>query len=183
MGFLRPSFNLLDEDLDEGDAEGKFTSTFMIYVSVLFHPFSLITCILPLIIEGELSVKVTEEENKIMTEKNIFDSIREKAKSFPEFPPSNIVQSPSTEALILTRKRTREKQLESYSEVEVLNELGENIPKWSMAKSYVEPSEAEQNAHNTGNHPIQNNHITARNSDASNFMDDAGILFYLKIFS
>ncbi|XP_048327609.1 DExH-box ATP-dependent RNA helicase DExH17 isoform X11 [Ziziphus jujuba] len=135
-----PSFNLLDEDLDE----------------------------------GELSVKVTEEENKIMTEKNIFDSIREKAKSFPEFPPSNIVQSPSTEALILTRKRTREKQLESYSEVEVLNELGENIPKWSMAKSYVEPSEAEQNAHNTGNHPIQNNHITARNSDASNFMDDAG---------
>ncbi|XP_024928595.1 DExH-box ATP-dependent RNA helicase DExH17 isoform X2 [Ziziphus jujuba] len=169
-----PSFNLLDEDLDEGDAEGKFTSTFMIYVSVLFHPFSLITCILPLIIEGELSVKVTEEENKIMTEKNIFDSIREKAKSFPEFPPSNIVQSPSTEALILTRKRTREKQLESYSEVEVLNELGENIPKWSMAKSYVEPSEAEQNAHNTGNHPIQNNHITARNSDASNFMDDAG---------
>ncbi|XP_024928597.1 DExH-box ATP-dependent RNA helicase DExH17 isoform X5 [Ziziphus jujuba] len=148
-----PSFNLLDEDLDEGDAEGKFTSTFMIYVSVLFHPFSLITCILPLIIEGELSVKVTEEENKIMTEKNIFDSIREKAKSFPEFPPSNIVQSPSTEALILTRKRTREKQLESYSEVEVLNELGENIPKWSMAKSYVEPSEAEQNAHNTGGLP------------------------------
>lgn len=118
-----------------------------------------------------------------MTEKNIFDSIREKSKSFPELLASNIVHSPSTEALILARKRSREKQFESYSEVEVLKELGENVPGWSVAKSYVEPSEAEQNAHNIGNYQIQKNHITAKNSDTSNFMEDTGIKFYLKIFT
>lgn len=94
-----------------------------------------------------------------------------------------MAHSPSTEILKLTRKRSREKQLESHSEVEVLEELeAENIPTWPVDKPYVEPSEEKQSGYNVGIHQTPENHTKAKTSDSSNFIDDSGTFFYLKIF-
>lgn len=79
----------------------------------------------------------------------MFDHIREKAKNFPVLAPSNVVRSPSSEPLILTRKRAREKQLEPYNEVEVLEELEWNkIPRWAVVNPSSESKETEQNQNN-----------------------------------
>lgn len=113
-----------------------------------------------------------------MTEKNILESVREKAKSFPELVASNVALSPSIETLNLRRKRTREKQLQSHNDVEVLEEFQEdNIPKGPLVKPYTELSEDKQSGRD---HQTPENHIRAKTSDSSNFMDDTGTFLCLK---
>lgn len=71
--------------------------------------------------------------------------------------------SPSSEALIFTRKRTREKQLEPYSEAEVLEETHRNkIPRQSVVNPSSEPREPEDNGLSTNKCMPPNHHITAR---------------------
>ncbi|TQD98072.1 hypothetical protein C1H46_016337 [Malus baccata] len=119
--------------------------------------------------EDEVAAKAEEEECKIITHQTVFDHIREKAKNFPVLVASNGAHSASTEPLVLTRKRAREKQLEPHREFEVLEELEWNkIPRRTAVNPSSEPKEAEQNQHNTNNLP------TPRSSATMNPMDDRG---------
>ncbi|KAA8548132.1 hypothetical protein F0562_004607 [Nyssa sinensis] len=61
--------------------------------------------------EGTPVIETEDDECKIITERTVFDHIREKAKNFPVLASSNN-PCPSSEALVLIRKRTREKHLE-----------------------------------------------------------------------
>ncbi|XP_027153798.1 DExH-box ATP-dependent RNA helicase DExH17 [Coffea eugenioides] len=74
--------------------------------------------------EGASRVDTEDDECKIITEKTVFDHIREKAKTFPALEISNNACSPSLETLTLIRKRTREKQLELDNSFEILEEKG-----------------------------------------------------------
>ncbi|KAK6937447.1 hypothetical protein RJ641_030955 [Dillenia turbinata] len=65
-----------------------------------------------------------EEDCKIITEKTVFDHIRRKAKNFPVLASLDIPSSSSSQAMILTRKRTHEKLLESHHATKILKETG-----------------------------------------------------------
>ncbi|XP_021824640.1 DExH-box ATP-dependent RNA helicase DExH17 isoform X1 [Prunus avium] len=118
-----PSFNLLDEESEEDEAAAN-------------------------VHEDEIAAKAEDGECKIITQQTVFDHIREKAKNFPVLAASNVVCSPSSEPLVLTRKRAREKQLEPYNEVQVLEELEWNkIPRWAVVNPSSEFKETEQNQH------------------------------------
>ncbi|KAM1239236.1 hypothetical protein ACFX13_045693 [Malus domestica] len=117
--------------------------------------------------EDEVAAKDEEEDCKIITHQTVFDHIREKAKNFPVLVASNGAHSASTEPLVLTRKRAREKQIEPHREFEVLEELEWNkIPRRTAVNPSSKPKEAEQNQHNTNNLP------TPRSSATLNPMDD-----------
>lgn len=89
---------------------------------------------------------------------------------------SNSVFPPSSEPLVLARKRAREKKLEPDIKVEVLEELEWNkIPRRTVVNPSSEPKEAEQHLSSINNHP------TPRSSSALNFMDDRGEIFYCQI--
>lgn len=63
-------------------------------------------------------VAETEDDDcKIITEKTVFDHIREKAKNLPFLPMSNDT-SPSLEAFTLIKQRTREMHLELDNDFE-----------------------------------------------------------------
>ncbi|KAL5572762.1 hypothetical protein UlMin_022359 [Ulmus minor] len=125
-----PSFNILDEV--EAVIQGK----------------------LPVEIEEVEVDEEEEEECKIITEQEIFDHIREKAKSFPYLgAASNSSYPPSIETLNLARKRTREKQFEVHNEVEFLED-----PSWASFKPSLD--KAEQNGQNSNDNPTPDNHIT-----------------------
>lgn len=137
-----PSFNLLDDEFEEDEVAANIR-------------------------EDEVAAKAEEEECKIITHQTVFDHIREKAKNFPLLVASNGAHSASTEPLVLTRKRAREKQLEPHREFEVLEELEWNkIPRRTAVNPFSEPKEAEQNQHN------MNNLRTPRSSATMNPMDD-----------
>ncbi|KAK9925336.1 hypothetical protein M0R45_033663 [Rubus argutus] len=137
-----PSFKLLDEDSEEDEVADKVQ-------------------------EDEVAAKVRNDEYKIATQQTVFDHIREKAKNFPVLVASNSVFPPSSEPLVLARKRAREKKLEPDSKVEVLEELEWNkIPRRTVVNPSSEPKEAEQHLSRINNHP------TPRSSSALNFMDD-----------
>ncbi|XP_009334110.2 DExH-box ATP-dependent RNA helicase DExH17 isoform X1 [Pyrus x bretschneideri] len=137
-----PSFNLLDDEFEEDEVAANIR-------------------------EDEVAAKAEEEECKIITHQTVFDHIREKAKNFPVLVASNGAHSASTEPLVLTRKRAREKQLEPHREFEVLEELEWNkIPRRTAVNPSSEPKEAEQNQHNMNNLP------TPRSSATMNPMDD-----------
>ncbi|XP_068336136.1 DExH-box ATP-dependent RNA helicase DExH17 [Pyrus communis] len=137
-----PSFNLLDDEFEEDEVAANIR-------------------------EDEVAAKAEEEECKIITHQTVFDHIREKAKNFPVLVASNGAHSASTEPLVLTRKRAREKQLEPHREFEVLEELEWNkIPRRPAVNPSSEPKEAEQNQHNMNNLP------TPRSSATMNPMDD-----------
>ncbi|RXH89396.1 hypothetical protein DVH24_031753 [Malus domestica] len=149
-----PSFNLLDDEFEEGRVVFKS-----------FPPNH--QQISPRISEDEVAAKDEEEDCKIITHQTVFDHIREKAKNFPVLVASNGAHSASTEPLVLTRKRAREKQIEPHREFEVLEELEWNkIPRRTAVNPSSKPKEAEQNQHNTNNLP------TPRSSATLNPMDD-----------
>ncbi|XP_050271163.1 DExH-box ATP-dependent RNA helicase DExH17 isoform X3 [Quercus robur] len=116
--------------------------------------------------EGEPDVEDKEDDCKIITEKTVFDHIREKSKNFPILAASSSASSPLSETLIFTRKRTREKQLELQSEVEVLEETDRNkIPRQSVVNPSSETIEAEDYGLDTYKCMTPNHHITARSLD------------------
>ncbi|KAJ6949524.1 DExH-box ATP-dependent RNA helicase DExH17 isoform X3 [Populus alba x Populus x berolinensis] len=62
--------------------------------------------------EGEPGFEIQNDSCKIISEQTIFEHIREKAKNFPLLTTSSNVCSPSSEAMLLTRKRRRDKAIE-----------------------------------------------------------------------
>lgn len=123
-------------------------------------------------IEGELAVETEEEECKIITEQTVFDHIREKAKNFPVLATSNNVQSPSSEAWTLPRKRIRANQVELDSAVEetdrndVLHQIV-HIPS-------SEPQEVDQSKSLT---PKQQTTARGSGTSAKSLVNDRGALF------
>ena len=67
---------------------------------------------LPWNTEGEPGFEIQDDSCKIISEQTIFEHIREKAKNFPLLTTSSNVCSPSSEAMLLTRKRSRDKAIE-----------------------------------------------------------------------
>ncbi|KAH7851890.1 hypothetical protein Vadar_017925 [Vaccinium darrowii] len=76
--------------------------------------------------EGGPSIETEESECRIITPRTVFDHIREKAKSLPSLATSINAFSPSSKALLLIRKRTRERQLECSNAIEVMGETESN---------------------------------------------------------
>ncbi|RQO85692.1 hypothetical protein POPTR_001G348200v4 [Populus trichocarpa] len=74
--------------------------------------FKLIDEDLELGVEGEPGFEIQDDSCKIISEQTIFEHIREKAKNFPLLTSSSNVCSPSSEAMLLTRKRSRDKAIE-----------------------------------------------------------------------
>ncbi|KAJ8749924.1 hypothetical protein K2173_013839 [Erythroxylum novogranatense] len=62
--------------------------------------------------EDAVGTEIKKETDKILSEKTIFDHIREKAKSFPSISISTNGSSPSSKAFLLTKKRPREKDVD-----------------------------------------------------------------------
>lgn len=133
--------------------------------------------LLGLILTDDLPARVKEAEDcRIITEQEIFQHIREKAKNFPGLLASNSTYSPSTETLILAKKRTREKQFEYNSEEEVLEEsAGYRFQKQLNLESSSGTNEVKQNGHGTGRDQTQENQITTRSSGISNLSDNIGV--------
>ncbi|KAI3784705.1 hypothetical protein L1987_43808 [Smallanthus sonchifolius] len=93
-----PSFKLLDEDSDEGEP----------------------------VVENN-NVVDQDDDCKIITERTVFDHIREKAKSLPSLAAKPTTEySPSEETLSLLRKRTRDRQL-ALSDTEEFLDLTEGF--------------------------------------------------------
>ncbi|XP_071713021.1 LOW QUALITY PROTEIN: DExH-box ATP-dependent RNA helicase DExH17-like [Rutidosis leptorrhynchoides] len=93
-----PSFKLLDEDLDEGEA----------------------------VVENNND----DDDCRIVTERTIFDHIREKAKTLPSLAANPTTEyPPSEETLSLLRKQTRDRQLALGDTLEFLNQTasGSNL--------------------------------------------------------
>lgn len=114
-----------------------------------------------------------EDDNcKIITERTVFDHIRNKAKNLPVLATANNECSPSLQTLALIRKRNRKKQLELDSAIEIFEETDENkISHQSLAMSSAEPKKAEQSRHCTDKDMIPD----CRISSATNYtINDAG---------
>ncbi|KAI8019780.1 DExH-box ATP-dependent RNA helicase DExH17 [Camellia lanceoleosa] len=79
------------------------------------------------------SFETEDSECKIINQRTVFDHIREKAKSFPNLAASPNACPPSSETLLLIRKRTHEKHLEHNNAIEVLEETeGNKIPRSNL---------------------------------------------------
>ncbi|XP_043725479.1 DExH-box ATP-dependent RNA helicase DExH17 [Telopea speciosissima] len=132
-----PSFNLLQDDMDEG----VFTET-------------------------------EEPECEILTEKTIFDHIRRKAKNFPVLATTKTIDSSSSspELLILTRKRTREKQLQLYGATEVLTVETDTteIPRDIVVIPDQDSRTIRQFSYGSGEGAAMKNQIVSKSSSSSN---------------
>lgn len=73
-------------------------------------------------IQAVPSAEYEDDDCKIITDRTVFDHIREKAKDFPSLAKSRVTCSPSSETLSLIKKRTRERQLVMDSLTEVSHE-------------------------------------------------------------
>ncbi|KAJ7970807.1 DExH-box ATP-dependent RNA helicase [Quillaja saponaria] len=126
--------------------------------------------------EGEPVLKIEKEDDcKIITEKTVFDHIRQKAKTFPLLPASDNVHSPSAEVLCLTRKRSRENRRELH-DVEILEEKNVlKFPRHSVVNPLVEFVGAEQNGHDIYQYLTLKDHDTSRSSNDIDLLADGGV--------
>lgn len=122
-----PSFNLLDEELEES----KMPSFKLVDEDTD---------------EGSPAMLVEDADCKIINEQTVFDHIRKKAKNLPILATSNVDPqfSPSLETLTLIRKSNRERQLELDSAIEVLDDMDEESNSHLNLVSLAEPKKAEQ---------------------------------------
>lgn len=108
----------------------------------------------------------------------MFQHIREKAKNFPVLTTSNNVHSPSSEPLILTRKRPRERYTQLCDELDDLKETeGCTFLQSTLVNQSSGSTDAELNEHSVNNYPTPKSHTTAESQGTFNLMDDTGALF------
>ncbi|KAL2500073.1 ATP-dependent DNA helicase MER3-like protein [Abeliophyllum distichum] len=118
------------------------------------------------------AVEIEDQDCKILTDRTVFDHLREKAKNLPILPVSNDTCSPSLETLTLIRKRTREKHLELDSGIEFLEEKeSSKIPRGNVVIQYPELTEIEQSRHFLDKDATPDGH---NSSIGSYLMSDAG---------
>ncbi|CBI34887.3 unnamed protein product, partial [Vitis vinifera] len=129
--------------------------------------------------EGSPAIETEDDECKIITEQTVFEHIRKKSKSFNVLTKSNASVSPSSEALILTRKRTHEQQLELHV-TEALEETERSkIPRRAMVSPFLHSREAELNGPGISKNSTTKYQPATGSLVVMNFMDDRGaFLFY-----
>ncbi|CAA2997099.1 D -box ATP-dependent RNA helicase D 17 isoform X1 [Olea europaea subsp. europaea] len=119
-------------------------------------------------------VEIEDSDCKTMTERTVFDHLREKSKNLPTLPISNDTCSPSLETFTLIRKRTREKHLELDSGTEFQDEKeGSKIPRGNVIIPYPELTEVEQTRQFLDKDSSPDGH---NSSIASYLMSDTGKL-------
>lgn len=193
MTFLtRPSFNLLDEELeeskmpsfkliDEDTDEDQICGNVYAFYHILLYLFYLIV-LMHRINAGSPAMLVEDDDCKIITERTVFDHICKKAKNLPILATSNVEPqcSPSLETLTLIRKRNRERQLELDSAIGVLDDMNEESNShWNLV-SPAKPKEAEQ-SRQVDKDLIPNCHINAAyaaNSTGELIDQDSSISVY-----
>lgn len=104
--------------------------------------------LLSCIVAGKTAAGVEDDDCKVITEKEVFQHIREKSRNFPIFTASNNAHSASSEPLILTRKRFREQHLQLRDELDVQEETeGSIVPQATLLNPFSGSTEAELKEH------------------------------------
>ncbi|XP_065878318.1 DExH-box ATP-dependent RNA helicase DExH17 isoform X2 [Euphorbia lathyris] len=119
--------------------------------------------------EDDHAVEMNADNCRILSEQEIFDHIREKAKNFPLFTPLRTACSPLTEAIVFKRKHRREKDLElDVIEVSEGSGISQHFPNLTS-----DIRESKRSVHiNNYLHP---KHVTAAgNLVTSNVKNDKG---------
>lgn len=172
----RPSFSLLDEDLGEGIAfsltlmQNFFLVIFFIFLLSTYHHYLCVTA-------GKTAAGVEDDDCRVITEKKVFQHIREKARNFPISTASNNAQSASSEPLILTRKHFYEQRLQLHDELDVPEETeGSIFPQATLLNLSSGSTEAELKEHGF------NSSLTAAgNLGTINLLDDTGAFSLPKV--
>ncbi|KAK3032096.1 hypothetical protein RJ639_036310 [Escallonia herrerae] len=76
--------------------------------------------------DGAPAIETEDNDCQIISERTVFDHIREKAKKLPVLATSTHECCPSLETLTLIRKRTRERQLEVNNIIEIFEDAEKN---------------------------------------------------------
>ncbi|GAY46808.1 hypothetical protein CUMW_099840, partial [Citrus unshiu] len=127
--------------------------------------------------EGKTAAGVEDDDCRVITEKKVFQHIREKARNFPISTASNNAQSASSEPLILTRKHFYEQRLQLHDELDVPEETeGGIFPQATLLNPSSGSTEAELKEHGF------NSSLTAAgNLGTINLLDDTGAFSLPKI--
>ncbi|KAL9454808.1 hypothetical protein AB3S75_010249 [Citrus x aurantiifolia] len=118
--------------------------------------------------EGKTAAGVEDDDCRVITEKKVFQHIREKARNFPISTASNNAHSASSEPLILTRKHFYEQRLQLHDELDVPEETeGSIFPQTTLLNPSSGSTEAELKEHGF------NSSLTAAgNLGTINLLDD-----------
>lgn len=124
--------------------------------------------------EGGRALEVEEDKYKIITEKTVFDHIREKSRNFSLLPAFGIIRCPSVE-VFLPRSHGREKRSYSRHEVIVLDD-DDKVPGENDVNLPSELRKAEDDDINLC--LTLNDHNTAENSNSVSSIVGKGTPFY-----
>jgi len=158
----------LDESLDEGTTPEMIILTFMILENLLssFFCFTWVLAIVMsifLVEEDGHALGVEEDKCKMITEKTVFDHIRQKAKSFSLLSAFDNIRCPSLE-VFLSKDNTRVKSHNHHHEIVVLDdEDGLQVPQPNGVNLPVELKKAEQDG--IKHHLTLNDHDTTGSSN------------------
>ena len=133
----------MDEKIQEGNTHETILFCYMIVKTIL--PFTYLFCV-----EGEYALEVEDDECKIITEKTVFDHIREKAKNFSLLSAFDNICCPPLEVL-LARNHAHDKRPALSHDVVVLDDADRpKVPQTNEANLPAELRKAERNGiHNT----------------------------------
>ncbi|TKY63226.1 ATP-dependent DNA helicase MER3-like [Spatholobus suberectus] len=125
-------------------------------------------------VEGGHALGVEEDKCKIITEKTVFDHIREKAKNFSLLSAFDNIRCPSLEVL-LSRNHALERRPDHRHEVVVLDDEDElEVPRQNDANLPAELRKAEHDDINF--YPTLNDHSTTGSSKNMSSIVDTGVL-------
>ncbi|KAJ6302004.1 hypothetical protein OIU77_016164 [Salix suchowensis] len=110
--------------------------------------------------EGEPGFEIQNDSCKIISEQTIFEHIRVKAKNFSLLTTSSNVCSPSSEAMLLTRKRPRDKAIELDSAQNVMEETEGSKISLALLNVISEQGEGEQYGHDSNKLLTPKHHTT-----------------------
>lgn len=129
-----------------------------------------------LVVEGAHALEVEEDKCKIITEKTIFDHIREKAKNFSLLSAFDNIRCPSLEVL-LSRNHALEKRPNHRHEVVVLDDEDRHeVPRPNDVNLPAELRKAEQD--DVELYLTSNDHSTSGSSNNISSIVDTGTPFY-----